>query len=171
MSAAKTNRKVHRVGAILCALPALVILVTGLVLQLKKDWSWVQPPTVSGDTPGLSIGWDEVLEAVAAVPEAEITTWDDVLRLDVRPNKGMLKVRCANGWEVQLDAHSGAVLSSEPRRSDWIESLHDGSWFHDSVKLWIFLPTAVLLLVLWGTGIYLWWLPYAVRRQRSKVSA
>ena len=37
----------------------------------------------------------------------------------------MLKVRCKNRWEVQLDAATGALLSSEARRSDveatWID--------------------------------------------------
>ena len=49
------------------------------------------------------------------------------------------------------------------RRSDLIESLHDGSWFHDRAKLWVFLPTAAVVLMLWGTGIYLFFLPLAVR--------
>tara|TARA_R110002126_G_scaffold75749_3_gene188994 strand:+ start:8046 stop:8558 length:513 start_codon:yes stop_codon:yes gene_type:complete len=167
MSAPKWNRKVHRVGALLVAAPALVILVTGLVLQLKKDWAWVQPATVSGSTTELAISWERVLEIAGAVPEAKVETWADIDRLDVRPSKGMLKVRCENGWEVQIDTLSGAVLSSEQRRSDWLESLHDGSWFSDKVKLLVFLPAGILLLILWGTGVYLWLLPHLVRRRRK----
>ena len=53
------------------------------------------------------------------------------------------------------------------RRSDLIESLHDGSFFGgDFAKLGVFLPTALVLCVLWGTGIYLFFLPYMVRRRR-----
>ena len=41
------------------------------------------------------------------------------------------------------------------RRSDFIESIHDGTYFHDMAKLGVFLPSAIILLVLWITGMYL----------------
>lgn len=167
MSAAKFNRKLHRWGAILAATPVLVILVTGLLLQLKKEVSWIQPPTELSATPGLSLSFDEILAAARQVPEAGISTWADVDRLDVRPGRGIVKVRGNNRWEVQLDATTGEVLASKYRRSDLIESLHDGSWFHDRAKLWLFFPAAVILLGLWFTGIYLWFLPHLVRRHRK----
>ena len=34
------------------------------------------------------------------------------------------------------------------------------------VKLGVFLPAAVILLGLWISGVYLWLLPYAVKRRR-----
>ncbi|MFT5733404.1 MAG: putative iron-regulated membrane protein [Planctomycetota bacterium] len=168
--APKLNRKLHRIGSIIAAAPLLVIIVTGIVLQLKKDWSWVQPPTTRGTTTELSIDWDEVIAAAASVPEAGIQTWDDVDRLDVRPSKGMLKVRGKNRWEVQVDASTGEVLQTSYRRSDLFESIHDGSWFGGPFKLWLFLPAAVILLGLWCTGIYLWLLPHRVKRRRKPVS-
>ena len=168
MTAAKLHRKLHRLGAILVLLPTAVIFTTGVLLQLKKDWTWVQPATVDGSAEELSIDWDAILEATRAIPEAEVDGWEDVDRIDVRPGRGMLKVRCNNRWEVQLDAATGAVLSSTYRRSDLIESIHDGSWFHDAAKLWIFLPAAFVLCGLWVTGAYLWWLPHGFRRRRKK---
>lgn len=172
MSAANWNRKLHRWGALLTAAPVLVIFVTGAILQLKKDWDWVQPPTVTGSVPGEpALGWNEILEAIQSVPEAEVTSWEDVDRLDVQPSKGMLKVRSNNRWEVQLDATSGEVLSSTYRRSDLIEAIHDGSWFHDQVKLWIWLPTAFILCGLWATGVYLWLLPHLTKRRRKAKQA
>lgn len=167
MSLPKLTRQLHRFGAILTALPVIVIFVTGFFLQLKKDWAWVQPPTERGSSTELELGWDAILAAAASVPEAEITTWDDVDRLDVRPARGMLKVRANNRWEVQVDTKTGAVLSSTYRRSDLIESIHDGSWFHDKAKLFLWLPTSVLLVGLWLTGVYLWWLPHLFKRRRK----
>ena len=166
MSAAKWSRKWHRIGALVSALPVLVILVTGVMLQLKKELSWIQPPTQRGADPHLELTWDGILEAVAAVPEADVDGWEDIDRLDVRPGRGLLKVRCANRWEVQLDAVSGDVLSSHYRRSDLIESLHDGSWFHSSAKYWLFLPAALVLCGLWASGVYLWLLPHLIKRRR-----
>lgn len=167
MSAAKWNRKVHRWGAVIAALPLLVILASGVVLQLKRESAWIQPPTQQGTGTELLLPWDQVLEVTKGVPEARVESWADIDRLDVRPSKGMLKVRCKNRWEVQIDTSSGKVLSSTLRRSDWIESIHDGSWFHDSFKLWVFLPTGLILCGLWVTGVYLWLLPHLVRRRRK----
>jgi uncharacterized iron-regulated membrane protein len=162
------TRKCHRWGAILIALPFLLVLVTGILLQLKKDWSWVQPPTARGQSKTPAIGLDAILDAARSRPEAGVQGWGDVERLDVQPGRGIAKVQAKSRWEVQVDLATGEVLQVAYRRSDLIESLHDGSWFHDSAKLWVFLPTAVIVLGLWGTGIYLFFLPHTVRWSRRR---
>ena len=166
---AKLNRKWHRIGAIVAALPLLVVIGSGLLLQLKRESGWIQPPTRSGSCSEPSVAFERVLESARGVPEAEIASWDDVDRLDVRPAKGVIKVRSKNRWEVQVDGASGEVLQVAYRRSDLIESLHDGSWFHDRAKLYFFLPAGIILLCLWVSGVYLWLLPYRVRRRRKAV--
>jgi len=165
------TRKWHRWGAILTAVPFLLIIVSGILLQLKKEWSWVQPPTAKGkgDTPTVSL--DAIFEATKSVPEAEVSGWNDIDRLDLQPRRGVVKVQAKNRWEVQIDLQTAKVLQVAYRRSDLIESLHDGSFFDDRVKLWVFLPVAVIVFTLWGTGIYLFFLPIIVRwskRRRSK---
>ncbi|MAG56401.1 MAG: hypothetical protein CMJ83_08935 [Planctomycetes bacterium] len=167
MKASILNRKLHRWGALLTALPVIVVISTGIVLQLKKESDWVQPPTAAGGGTRPTISFEKVLEAARTASEAGIATWDDVERLDVRPNRGVIKVRAKSRWEVQVDAASGAVLQVAYRRSDLIESIHDGSFFHDRVKLWVFLPAGVILFGLWITGVYLWLLPHLARRRRK----
>ena len=78
----------------------------------------------------------------------------------MRPSKGVIKVRAKNRWEVQLDHQSGEILQVAYRRSGLIESIHEGTFFHDKVRLGIFLPSAIILLILWVTGIYLFLMPY-----------
>lgn len=174
MKISKLSRLIHRWGSILIAAPLVVIIVTGVILQLKKESGWIQPPTQQGSGSEPLLGFDQILAATRDVPEAEVDSWDDIERLDVRPGKGMLKVRCKNSWEVQLDAKTGEVLQVAFRRSDLIESIHDGSFFHDDFRLWVFLPTALILAVLWATGIYLFVLPYLARwkkRERKRARA
>ena len=165
------NRKVHYWLAIVVALPLVVIIVTGILLHLKKDLPWVQPPHQRGSSKELTISFAKILEQARSVPEAEIDSWADIDRLDVRPGHGMLKVQAKNHWEIQLDARTGEILQVAYRRSDWIESMHDGSWFHALVKQWLFLPTAIILLVLWLTGLYLFFLPIVVKRRRRRPAA
>jgi uncharacterized iron-regulated membrane protein len=149
----------------------MIIIGTGIILMLKKEVPWIQPPTRCGTSTQLAVSFDRILEAAKTVPQAEITSWDDVDRLDVRPGKGVVKVRGKNRWEIQIDTQTGEVLQVAVRRSDLIESIHDGSYFHDSVKLWLFLPAGVLLAVLVITGFHLFILPDLARRRRRKKEA
>ena len=165
------NRKIHRWVAFAAALPVLVILCTGILLQLKKAFPWVQPPEQRGGGSAPVISFEQILRVCQSVPEAEVQTWEDVHRLDVRVSKGMLKVWCMNNYEIQLDSATGEVLQVAFRRSDMIEAIHDGSWFHDLAKYWLFLPVGICLLGLWGTGMYLFVLPYWVMWRRPKTSA
>jgi len=167
----KLNRVLHRWGSILALVPIAIIIISGVVLQLKKDIDAIQPPTRRGVGSELSISFDRILEVAKTASEADVKSWDDVDRLDVRPGKGMVKVRCKNNWEIQIDTQTGDILQVAVRRSDLIESIHDGSYFHDTFKLWIFLPAGIILVVLTLTGIYLFFRPYlAKRKQRGKAA-
>ena len=161
------NRKFHYWAAFGIAIPTLIIICSGIVLQLKKQSAWIQPPEQTGSMGGPVISFDQVLEICRSIPEAEIASWDDINRVDVRPSRGMLKVWAKSSWEIQIDSKTGRVLQVAYRRSDLIESIHDGSWFHDSVKLSVFLPAGIMLLLLWLTGMYLFILPYYVRWRRK----
>ena len=161
------NRNVHYWVSIVVAVPILIVIVSGILLQTKKQFAWIQPTELRGAGKNPSVSLPQVLEICRRIPEAEIESWDDINRLDVRPSRGMLKVWAKNNWEIQIDTETGAVLQTAYRRSDIIESIHDGSFFHDNVKLWIFLPSGIALLLLWLTGIYLFILPIWILRRRK----
>jgi uncharacterized iron-regulated membrane protein len=162
------NRNLHRWIALGVALPFLVVITTGILLQLKKQLGWVQPPEQSTAARTPTVSFDQLLAAARGVPAAGVADWGDVDRIDVRPAKGVVKLTSMSRWELQIDIATGEVLQSAYRRSDLIESLHDGSWFHSKVKLWIFLPAAFGVLALWITGIYLFVLPFVARRRRRE---
>ena len=165
----KWTRKTHYWGAFIILLPVLIVSITGIFLQLKKEIDWIQPPTVSGDLPNNpSISFEEILEAAKTVKETNIESWNDIDRLDVRIEKGIVKVRTKDRWEVQIDTYSGKVVQVAYRRSDIIEELHDGSWFHENVKLLIFLPSGIILFLLWITGFYMVLTPYLSKWKKRK---
>jgi uncharacterized iron-regulated membrane protein len=165
------NRKLHRWGAVLVALPLLVVIVTGLMLQVKKQSVWVQPETRKGSGKAPTLGMGPLLDAIKAVPEAEVAAWGDVDRVDMRPKDGIYKVTCKNRYEVQVDFVTGEVLQVAYRRSDLIEAFHDGSFFGDWAKLWVFLPAAVVLLALWVSGLILFAHPWWVKLRRKRPPA
>ena len=141
------------------------------MLLLKKEVAWIQPPTVKGQTEVPTMSFAEILEVAKSVDEAGIDSWDDIERLDIRPAKRVTKIRSVENWEVQIDHGTGDVTSVAFRRSDIIESIHDGSFFHYGVKLGAFLPAGLILLVLWLSGMYLFFHPYLVKWKRRRKNA
>ena len=117
------NRKVHRWASIILAIPMLVMIASGILLQTKKHWSWVQPHEQRGTGTMPQIDLPQVLAAVSSLPDLGVRSWDDVNRVDVRPGRGVAKVWLHNGWEVQVDLGTGRVLQTAYRRSDLIESI------------------------------------------------
>jgi uncharacterized iron-regulated membrane protein len=157
-------RRFHRLIALGIALPTLLVLVTGILLQLRQDWRWIQPRAELAQ-PGMPvITIQQALEQVRAVPEAGVRSWEDVATFDVRFRKGTISVRTRNGYEVQLDGRDGKVLSAAPRRTSLLIELHQGSFFHPLVMRWVFLPAGIGLLFLWFSGVWIW----AKRRPRRE---
>lgn len=163
------SRKAHYWASAGIAIPLLIIAASGILLQLKKHWNWIQPAERLGTGTTPTVDLERILDSVRAVPELAVAGWDDVNRIDIRPGRGLAKVWLHSGWEVQVDLGTGAVLQTAYRRSDLIESIHDGSFFaRDWSKLGIFLPSGVALLFLLVTGMWMFWLPFAARRRRRR---
>lgn len=171
MKIGKLLRDIHHWASPIVMLPLGIVIVAGLFLMLKKDVDWIQPPTqrsaiaVDG-APDTTLA--ELYEAAAAIPELEIGDWSEFDRIDVRSDRGIAKFIAPNRWEAQIDLVSLEVLSLEYRRSDLFEQIHDGSFFADWVKAFIFLPVGFVLLFLWLTGIWMFFEPYVKRWQRAK---
>ena len=160
------NRKVHDWASAVVAPPLLVIIGSGISPWSPKQWSWVQPPELRGSGTVPSLDLEGILASVRSVPDLGVMGWDDVNRLDLRPGRGVAKVWLQNGYEVQVDLGSGRVLQTAYRRSDFIESMHDGSFFAgDWSKLGLFLPAGVVLLLLWLSGLWMFVVPLLAKRR------
>lgn len=173
MNVKRLLRQIHYWLSLVILVPSGIMFIAGVFLMLKKEVNWIQPPTVKGEVivqmPDIS--YAQFLQAAQSAPEAGISEWSDIKKIDLRPDKGMAKLVSYTGWEVQVDTANGEVLSVAYRRSDVIESLHDGSFFAKWVKLYIFLPTGLLLILMWGTGIYLFFLPRFAKKKKKRKKA
>lgn len=163
------SRSVHLWGALVIFVPVVIVIGSGLLLQVKKQVTWVQPPTQKGHPGQPELTFEDILTAVSKVDEARIASWDDIDRLDVRPGKGVIKVQSNNAYEVQVDARTGEVLQVAYRRSDTIEAIHDGSWFFEGAKLWVFLPVAIVLFLLWISGLVMLYTTLTSKYRRKSV--
>jgi uncharacterized iron-regulated membrane protein len=157
------NRKIHYWLSLFVALPLLVIVGTGIILQWKKHVPWIQPTEQKAGPGEPRLSLAQMIEIARTVPEAGIQSWSDLSRVDIRPGRNLVKLVSHTRWEIQLDARNGAILQAAYRRSDLIEEIHDGTFFHDRAKLWLFFPAALGLLALILTGLWLFLQPFLRR--------
>ena len=152
--AAIWNRKIHRWVAIIIALPMVFVIITGIFLQLRKPIDWIQPPTLRGSQKYQpTVALEQVLTEVKTVGQMQVNDWSDIKLLDMRPKKGVIKVRNYDNLETQVDAATGEVLQTAQRRNDFVVKLHDFSAWN--ARLWLGLPVKLGFLVIFLTGLYL----------------
>lgn len=158
----------HKWVGIIAALVLTVCAGTGFLLLIKKEVAWVQPPERAGAAPNtLSVTFDDILRACVGDERLGIKGWGDVRRVDVRPRAGIAKVITRDGMEAQVDLSTGELLQVAERRSDLIESIHDGSFFGEWAHGYLWPLASVSLLFLVFSGLWLWLLP-KVRRARRR---
>lgn len=169
MTSFKLFWNVHKWIGIIIALIVLNTAGTGFLLLMKKRVEWIQPVEKRGAVSNeFAITFDDIVEACRAHPELEVQSWNDIDRIDVRPGKGIVKVQAANSWEAQIDISNGKVLQTAVRRSDLIESIHDGSFFASWVHDWIWPASAICMVVLTVTGLWLWLEPKYRKMRRAR---
>lgn len=167
MPVARTMRKVHYWASLFLLFSIFVIAGTGTLLAVKKDFASLQPPSQTGSQPGLPARpMASLLESVNSAPGHEGVGVADIDRIDVRPADGIAKVVLHSRTELQVDLHSGTVLQTGYRTSDWLETIHDFSFMGDWAKYVFSFGSGIALLVMAATGVYLFMLPLLVKRAK-----
>lgn len=153
-----------------------VLACTGLLLGWKKHTGGLILPKSYAGTSTDMRDWLPVsvlhARAVAVArdsisPELSL----ELERIDIRPDKGMVKFVFVEGyWGIQLDCATGKLLHIERRRSDFIENIHDGSILDyltgtsgEQIKLVYTSVMGVALLTFTITGFWLWIGPKRMR--------
>jgi uncharacterized iron-regulated membrane protein len=163
-------RSLHKYIGVTLAFFVLILATTGILLGWKKNVEVLQPATLSGSSKDVS-EWKSFAEisasALLAIDSAGMPE-NTIDRMDVRFDKGMVKVLFKNGyWEAQVDLKTAKVLSVAQRHADWIEHIHDGSIISDGFKLGYTNILAIGLLTLALSGLWLWYGPKVIRKSKD----
>lgn len=145
-------------------LPFGIILFSGLFLQTRSFNRWLQSPPAPVPKEEFKPDLNEMLNELRKIPEMSVSSWNDVQQIDMRPEKGLVRVRSKHGFMETQFSPSGKVLQVAPRRTSWIIEIHDGAFFGDTVKWWIFIPASLALLVTYFTGLWLFFKPFIFSR-------
>ena len=131
-------RSIHKWIGISVALFMLVTSITGVMLGWKKNVELLQPATLKGGTLDVTkwVSFERISQSALKAIDSVTNEENSIDRLDVRFDKGIIKVLFTNGyWEAQVDAATGKTLSVAQRHADWIEHIHDGSIINEFFKL------------------------------------
>jgi uncharacterized iron-regulated membrane protein len=164
----------HRWTGIVLSSILVVTAVSGFLLLIKKKVAWIQPPTIKGAEGGIEdfITNQRLFEVVFAQQHPDFASIEDIDRVYFEVPKRMFKViSVRNNGEIQVDGITGEILSVGTRRSDLLETIHDGSfvgaWFHE----WAMPVVPVGLLFLAGSGLFLWLEPKLRKARRRRTAA
>lgn len=147
-----------------------LVATTGLMLLLKKDIDWLQPPMASASsTSAPQARVDALFKAASGAAPAPLS-WDNIDRIDVRPGDGVAKVITEEAVEYQVDLHTLEVLSTGYRGADIVEKIHDGTFFAKIAKYVLMFPSGVALLILWITGVYMFLVTHFQKRRKNNKS-
>lgn len=170
-------RWLHRKIAIFFFVFFLIISITGLLLGIKKQ-TGLLAPTQKGVSDDLAT-WLSVdslkKNAIRFLHDSVSATLSPAIdRIDIRPDKGTIKFTFKDHFKgLQLDGTTGKLLSIETRKSDFIEKIHDGSMLDkifgtggDQVKITYTVVMGLSLFILILSGLWLWYGPKWLRRNK-----
>lgn len=161
----KAMRVTHHWISLIVLITGGSLSVTGILLLLKKDIDWLQPPVVTATSSDMSDARIDALFGAASRAAPHPLRWEDIDRIDVRPSDGIAKVITESASEYQVDLHTLEVLSIGSRGADVVEKIHDGTFFGSGVKYFLMIPAGVTLFILWVSGIYLFFVGQAQKRR------
>ncbi len=177
----RTFRKIHRFTGACLFVFFFVVSITGLLLGWKKhSQGMILPKSFKGVSTNYK-DWktlDELHKNAVRIAHTQIdpNLSLELERIDVRPNKGMVKfVFLQDYWGIQLDLTTGELLHIERRNSDFVENIHDGSildyLFATDGEYLKLIYTSIMgtsLLTFTITGFWLWFGPKRLRKLREE---
>lgn len=139
-------RSAHRKVSLAILLPLSVIILSGLILQLRNQSEWIQPKTVSAIGPLEKVmGPEEVFQKLNL-------TSQEIEQYIYRPAKKNISIRLVNGEEIQLNPSTGEVMKRAQRRTNFFIDLHQGSILGPFGQYGLYLMSGIGLLFLLISG-------------------
>lgn len=148
-------RIAHRWISIGILIPLFITAATGVLLLLRQQIDWVQPPAIVNESFVAESQWATISQVYASVinnPLTRLHGKKEIGSIIYKPSKGIIQLRTKNKQLIQLEGSTAEILSIAPRRTGWLIQLHEGSYWGKGVRYFVFLPAALGLLLLLISG-------------------
>jgi uncharacterized iron-regulated membrane protein len=169
----QANRWLHLFGGL--GVGALVVLlsVTGVLLNHKRELGFMEEPFQSveyepQEQEPMPLNRIAAI-GIEAAGDPQIDAVDDIRFIDFRPPAGYAKVRFSDGasTEVIVNVYNGRIVNVSERQDFFLEGLHGGD---NLGGLWgrrLIDASGVVLILLTLNGLYLWVWPVWSGRSRA----
>jgi uncharacterized iron-regulated membrane protein len=144
-------RKYHRIISIMVALPFFIVLISGLLLQVRQQVEFIQPKALSAS----KIEGKSLLTVSEIIQFAGVRA-EEIDQIIFKPGKFQLSLRLKSNEEIQLHPQTGDILKRAPRLTNFLIEIHQGSYFTEWGQYLVFLPSALGLLFLLISGLVLY---------------
>jgi uncharacterized iron-regulated membrane protein len=159
------NWRFHLVGGLAITAWLVLLSVTGIILNHKREWGFMVEPPRFLPAEFVARGQPASIETIAGwalnarLQRGDAVSADDIRLVDYRPLAGYAKVRFVDAdTEVIVDAYEPRVFSIAQRQDIWIEQLHSGLLFGGE---WVLLSdiTGLVVIAVTINGLYLFVVP------------
>jgi uncharacterized iron-regulated membrane protein len=142
-------RALHRKLSLYTFIPLGIILLSGIVLQLRNQFEWIQPSLIETKADKSPLLAPQDLIQKLNLNEKEIE------QIIYKPSKNNASVRLKSGEEIQMNAQTGEVLKRAIRRTNLLIDIHQGSILGPFGQYGVYLLTGLGMIILYMTGLNL----------------
>jgi uncharacterized iron-regulated membrane protein len=142
-------RALHRKLSLDTFIPLGIILLSGIVLQLRNQFEWIQPSLIETKADKSPLIAPQTLIQKLNLNEKEIE------QIIYKPSKNNASVRLKSGEEIHMNAQTGEVLKRAIRRTNLLIDIHQGSILGPFGQYGIYLLTGLGMIILYMTGLNL----------------
>lgn len=141
-------RKIHRIVGLIFFIPLLVISITGIILQLRAEFEYIQPKSVK-------VEWEDrpIVSMESLIQKFGKENIDQVIW---RPSKISLVIRLKGNMEAHIHPWTGEILKEAKRRTNILIELHQGSWMGKFGQYFIHFMTGIGLFFLTLSGLLIY---------------
>lgn len=151
----KIWKKYHAYASLIILIPFFITVVTGSLLMLRHYSTFVRPERPIVSHKEIKINFSDILENLIKREELSIRSQQDISKVVLRPNKGLIYVYSMAREQIVLDGRNGRILSIDPHRVGFLISLHEGIFFGKNIRDFVFFPSSILLLFIGFSGMIL----------------
>ena len=141
--------KIHVILGVICSLPIVLTIITGIFLILRSYLPFMQPATIN----------ESPVNHSRLVSPGEILNKNDIVgeisSIIYKPKNGIVQIRTNDHYEYLISARTHKIIGHGPKRTSLFIQLHEGSFFGKNVRDYLFLPSSVFLLITILTGLFL----------------
>jgi uncharacterized iron-regulated membrane protein len=169
----QANRSLHLFGGLTVAAFVILLSVTGVLLNHKRELGFMEEPFQSVEYEPQERE-PMPLSRIAAIGienagDPELDAVNDIRFIDFRPPAGYAKVRFKDdkSTEVIVNVYNGRIVNVSERQDFFLEGLHGGD---ELGGLWgrrLIDASGAVLILLTLNGLYLWIWPVWSGRSRA----